>query len=48
MMLDIELEREKAQQMLALRREELQAELDLRRQKIALGGDVSLNLPRGQ
>ena len=48
MMLDIELEREKAQQMLALRREELQAELDLRRQKIALGGDVSMNLPSGQ
>ena len=46
MLLEIELEREKFQQQLALRREELQAELDLREQKIALGGDVSTNLPR--
>ena len=46
MLLEIELEREKMQQQLALRREELAAELDLRRQKIALGGDVSTNLPK--
>jgi len=32
---------------MVLRREELQAELDLRQQKIALGGDVSTNLPKG-
>ena len=45
MMMEIQLEREKFQQQLALRREELQAELDLRQQKLALGGDVSTNLP---
>jgi len=47
MMLEIELEREKFAQQMVLRREELQAELDLRQQKIALGGDVSTNLPKG-
>jgi len=45
MMMEMQLEREKFEQQLALRREELQAELDLRQQKIALGGDVSTNLP---
>lgn len=45
MMMEIQLEREKFQQQLELRREELQAELDLRQQKLALGGDVSTNLP---
>jgi len=43
--MEMQLEREKFEQQLALRREELQAELDLRQQKIALGGDVSTNLP---
>jgi hypothetical protein len=46
MMLELQLEREKFQQQMALRREELQAELDLRQQKLALGGDVSTNLPK--
>lgn len=46
MLLEIELEREKFQQQMALRREELQAELDLRQQKLALGGEVSTNLPK--
>jgi hypothetical protein len=46
MMLELELEREKFQQQMALRREELQAELDLRQQKLALGGEVSTNLPK--
>ena len=46
MMMELELEREKFQQQMALRREELQAELDLRQQKLALGGDVSTNLPK--
>jgi len=46
MLLELELEREKFQQQLVLRREELQAELDLRAQKIALGGEVSTNLPK--
>ncbi|MEK9697113.1 MAG: hypothetical protein VW270_15230, partial [Candidatus Poseidoniales archaeon] len=46
MMMELELEREKFQQQMILRREELQAELDLRQQKLALGGDVSTNLPK--
>jgi hypothetical protein len=46
MMLELELEREKFAQTMQLRREELQSELDLRQQKLALGGEVSTNLPK--
>ena len=43
---EIELEREKIQLELELRKAEFEAELSLRRQKLALGGEVSSNLPR--
>ena len=46
MLLEIELEREKFERTLELRRLELEAELELRRQKVALGGQVSTNLPQ--
>ena len=46
MLLEIELEREKFERQLELRKLELEAELELRRQKVALGGQVSTNLPQ--
>tara|TARA_R100001440_G_scaffold10579_3_gene19259 strand:- start:1312 stop:3315 length:2004 start_codon:yes stop_codon:yes gene_type:complete len=46
MQAEIALEREKMQADLALRRFELEAELQLRQQKLAAGGNVSVNLPR--
>ena len=44
----IALEREEMLAKIELRKFEFQAELDLRQQKLALGGDISTNLPTAQ
>lgn len=46
MQAELELEREKLQLEIQIRKAEFEAELSLRQQKLALGGQVSENLPR--
>ena len=46
MQAELALEKEKLQMEMQMRKAEFEAELSLRQQKLALGGDVSANLPR--
>jgi hypothetical protein len=46
MQADIALDREKLQLEMQMRKAEFEAELSLRQQKLALGGEISSNLPR--
>ena len=46
MQAEIALEREKLQLEMQMRKAEFEAELSLRQQKLALGGNISTNLPR--
>jgi len=46
MQADIALEKEKLQMEMQMRKAEFEAELSLRQQKLALGGNISTNMPR--